>query len=303
MMKNWIDLHLHSNISDDGEFTPEELMKKCCAQGLKMISLTDHNSIRGIKKARSAANQLKLDFISGVELDCQYEGYNLHLLCYGINENSKFFYQVEVDVERQEQVASTKRVELVKQANFVVDEEKVNSLAIRGVITGEMIAEVILNDPRNDQYQALQPYRFGGNRSDNPYVNFYWDFCAQGKVAYVPMRFIQLNEAIKIVKQMGGITILAHPHINIGKNLDLLNKIIACGIDGIEAYSSYHDDETIKFYFCQAQKHQLLISAGSDFHGKIKPAITLGNMEIENQVEMLEKFLRKLKKAKENKNC
>lgn len=298
-MYNWLDLHMHSAVSNDGEFTPEQLMQKCFEKKLRVVSLADHNSVRGIKDARSMANKLEIEFIPGVELDCQWCGYNLHLLCYGIDENNDFFNQIEVDVERQEQCASHTRVELVKKANIFVDEEKVKKLAIRGVITGEMIAEVVLHDAKNNDNHLLKPYRHGENRSDNPYVNFYWDFCSQGKVAYVPINFIKLSEAVKHIKAMGGITILAHPYINIGKDLAVFEKILACGIDGVEAYSSYHDDETTKFYIKQAQDHSLLISAGSDFHGKIKPAIDLGNMQIEDQSELLLNIRAKLKDVKE----
>lgn len=302
-MGNWLDLHLHSNVSNDGEFTPEELMEKCSAAGLRTISLTDHNSVRGVKRARAAANKLKIDFLSGTELDCQYKRYNLHLLCYGICEEDAFFHELERDVERQEQEASQKRVDLVVGKNIYVDREKVQHMAVRGVITGEMIAEAALGDPRNEGSEILSPYREGGERGDNPYVNFYWDFCSQGKVAYVPMKFIQLEEAVQRIKSMGGITVLAHPYANIGRNPDLFGEIAGCGIDGVEAYSSYHDIESVEFYLQKAGEYDLLVTAGSDFHGKIKPAIGLGNIKIEKQEEAFADIMMKLKGAKGQGSC
>ena len=87
---------------------------------------------------------------------------------------------------------------------------------------------------------------------------------------------MDLSQAISLILDTGGIPVFAHPGQNIGMNQELLEEIIHEGIHGIEVYSSYHDHETTKFYLAQAREHDLIITAGSDFHGKNKPSIELG---------------------------
>lgn len=286
-MKNQIDLHMHSEISNDGEFSPAQLMWMCAEQHLKAAAITDHNSVRGIAQARAAAKQAGVYFIPGIELDCCCAGRNLHLLGYGIDETAECFGKVEADVETQERNASAKRMELVRQQGICFEDGQVMKLAVNGVVTGEMIAEAALADSRNDDNALLLSYRQGGSRSDNPYVNFYWDFCAQGKPAYVPMAFMELADAIRMVKDTGGIAVLAHPGANVGRDRELLEKIIGSGIDGIEAYSSYHDEDTMWYYREVAEANRLCVTIGSDFHGKTKPAIFLGKMDVGDPEESL----------------
>lgn len=293
-MGNKLDLHMHSNISNDGEYSPSELMELCYKNGLKTVSLADHNSVRGIREAKESAEKLGLEFITGIELDCQFEGTNLHLLGYGIDPTVSDFEINEKDVLNKEQAASSKRIELVKNLGIDFEVEKVMELAIEGVVTGEMIAEVALEDKRNENNKRLEPYRKGGKRSDNPYVNFYWDFCSQGKPAYVPVNFISLSEAIKLIKKSGAIVVLAHPGANIKQDKNKIEGIIACGIDGIEVYTSYHDESTIEFYSNQAEKFNLIKTIGSDFHGKTKPAIKYGSIKCKEETEIYNKLKKRL---------
>jgi predicted metal-dependent phosphoesterase TrpH len=293
-MANKLDLHMHSNKSNDGEFSPSKLMLLCKQNGLKTVALTDHNSVKGVAAAKESAKELGLEFISGIELDCQYEGCNLHLLGYGIDPTLEEIENNEQDVLKKEQEASVNLVKLVGDLGIHFEIEKVLELSVEGVVTGEMIAEVALEDERNQNNKLLECYRKGGMRSDNPYVNFYWDFCSQGKAAYVPVQFISLYEAVKLIKKAGGIAVLAHPGINIDKDQKKLDGIVACGIDGIEVYCSYHNDKLVAFYNDQAERYHLLKTMGSDFHGRTKPAIKLGNMQCELETEIYNKFINNL---------
>lgn len=289
-MEQWLDLHMHSNVSNDGEFSPEQLMFECNYAQLKVVALADHNSVRGVKKARLGAMQQGMTLISGIELDCQCEGHNLHLLGYGIDEEREIFAEIEANVEQQERGTSKQRIALVRAQGIWFEDAAVMALAINGIVTGEMIAEVALVDHRNAQNPLLAPYRPGGSRSDNPYVNFYWDFCAQGKPAYVPMDFIALSRAVEIVREAGGVAVLAHPGANIGTNRALLDRIRRSGIQGIEVYSSYHDAATIRFYNEYVSRENLLATVGSDFHGKTKPAIHLGEIGAAREADLLRRL-------------
>jgi predicted metal-dependent phosphoesterase TrpH len=298
-MDHWLDLHMHSNISNDGELSPEQLILRCSHENLKTVALTDHNSVYGIKKAEVMAKNCQLMLIPGIELDCQYKGHNLHLLGYGIDADAEIFTKIEASVAEQERKASATYIELIKKLGIEFDVSQALALAVNGVVTAEVIVEVALADSRNHGNLLLAPYRSGGSRSDNPSVNFYWDFCSQGKVAYVAMQFMDLQEAIQTVQGTGGVTVLAHPGANIGLDEKLTEHIINEGIDGIEVYSSYHDAKTIAFYQKKCDKYDLLVTIGSDFHGKTKPAIHLGKMGIKNEADLLYRLLTAINDSRE----
>lgn len=278
---SYIDLHMHSYYSDDGEFEPKQLIDLCLEKNIKYFSIADHNSVRGIKEAKEYCVGKNINIIPAIELDCTFNEINLHVLGYGIDYDKTVFYDIEDNIIKQEQFASKKRMKLVKELGIDFSDEVINSLSRNGVVNGEMIAEAAMKFDKNHENPLLMPYYENGSRSDNPYVNFYWDYCAQGKAAYAEVSFISLQEAINIIEESGGIPILAHPGNNIKENINLLEQIISCGIKGIEVYSSYHSKEQVEFYKKFSLKHKLLLTCGSDFHGKTKPSIVIGGTDCE----------------------
>ena len=278
---SYIDLHMHSYYSDDGEFEPKQLIDLCLEKNIKYFSIADHNSVRGIKEAKEYCVGKNINIIPAIELDCTFNEINLHVLGYGIDYDKTVFYDIEDNIIKQEQFASKKRMKLVKELGIDFSDEVINSLSRNGVVNGEMIAEAAMEFDKNHENPLLMPYYENGSRSDNPYVNFYWDYCAQGKAAYAEVNFISLQEAISIIEESGGIPILAHPGNNIKENINLLEQIISCGIKGIEVYSSYHSKEQVEFYKKFSLKHKLLLTCGSDFHGKTKPSIVIGGTDCE----------------------
>lgn len=271
---NTIYLHMHSIYSDDGVYTPTELMKMCKDAGLQIVAIADHNSTKAIPEARNAAEKLKLTYIPAIELDCTIHGVDLHVLGYGIDENNQALLDNAEYVKKQAQNVGKEQIEKVKALGFYIDEDACYALSHEGVITGEIIAEVALQDERN--HPLMKEYLPGGSRSDNPFVNFYWDYCAQSKPAYVPIHYISLKEAVDMIHAAGGIAVLAHPGNNTKENLSLIDAIFAYDVKGMEVYSSYHSPEQIAFYKDYAEQHYLMITMGSDFHGKTKPSIALG---------------------------
>lgn len=270
-----VDLHIHTKFSDDGEFSPEEIVRQCEAWGMEWIAVTDHNSVRGVAGAVEAADQVRV--LSGVELDCVYGGQDLHLLGYGIDVKRKEFAAVEQDIIQQERRAAEEKIMLFRQASgILVDADKILAEADNGVVTGEQIAEHVLNRRDADRYEILAPYLPGGKKSDMPNVRFYWDFFAKGRPAYVEISYPSLPDAAALIHSAGGAAVLAHPGQNLCKDDGLLDKIIEEKIDGIEAFSSYHSREQVLHYLEAAEQKGLFVTCGSDFHGRHKPNIQLG---------------------------
>lgn len=159
------------------------------------------------------------------------------------------------NVRRQGQSASLHMLEQTRKLGFEVTEEDMRQMAADSywpeTWTGEMFAEYLLAQPEYNDHPLLVPYRAGGARSDNPYVN------------------------LKEKKY-------------------LLGGIIDLGVDGIEAFSSYHTPSQTADALAVAQTHGLFVTCGSDFHGKTKPSIalrqhgcTIPGEEMERQMEAL----------------
>ena len=276
-----IDLHMHSRYSDDGEHTPSELVEKCERAGVRMMSVTDHNCAKANEEAQRAAKEKGIRYIPGIEIDCTCENINFHVLGYGIDYLDSGFEAVEKNVADQSAQASLERLEKTRASGFSRITEG-DMLAVsensywKRCWTGEMFAEVLLAMPEYEAHPLLKPYRPGGARSDNPYVNFYGDYSAQGKPCYVKTVYPTMEEIIDTIHQGGGVAVLAHPGVNLKGREFLLEDIMQLGIDGIEAFSSYHSTEQAALFDRAARAHHVFVTCGSDYHGKTKPAIAVG---------------------------
>ena len=275
-----IDLHMHSKYSDDGEFSPAELVHQCKEAGVIIMSITDHNSARSAMEAKPIAESFQIQYIPGIEINCTFNGIDLHLLGYQINSASPDFEQLEKSYFTQEKTASYERLKLTRQLGFQVSEKELNEISniedSTGVWNGELFAEVLLANPAYRDHKLLLPYRNNGERSNNPYVNFYWDYYAQGKPCYAEVNFPDLKEAISLIKDNGGKAVLAHPGNNLKNQYEIFNEIVPVGIDGVEVFCSYHDKQAAEYFYKKALQYSLIITCGSDYHGKTKPSVKLG---------------------------
>lgn len=275
-----VDLHIHSLYSDDGEFFPAELVRQAKASGIKTMAISDHNCARANLEGAPAAAAAGISYIPAIEIDCVYEGVNLHLLGYGIDYTSQDFKDIETNIADQLAVASRTMLVATRELGFDISEGEMDKLSQNAFWsncwTGEMFAELVLSRPEYLRCELLLPYRPGGARGDNPYVNFYWDFYSQGKPCYAEMNFPSLGHTLEIVHKNGGKAVLAHPGVNLKNCTELLSPIIKSGLDGLEAYNSYHSPEQSAYFCEQAKKLGLFITCGSDYHGKVKPTIALG---------------------------
>ena len=219
-MEKYIDLHMHSKYSDDGEFKPIELVEKCHKRNIKIMAIADHNSVKAIAEAKKAANKLNMTYIPAIEIDCTYNGIDYH---------HEDFESLEKNILNQELKNSKEKIELTNNLGFDVDKEALKKLSSNGVYTGEMFGEVLLNDQRYLDHPLLKPYRKDGNRSDNPYVNFYWDYYAQGKPCYTKMIYPSLKETIELIKKHSGVAVLAHPGNNLKGKFEIFDEMVILG--------------------------------------------------------------------------
>lgn len=287
---NKIDLHIHTTASLDADYSPSQIVEMANKAKLKTIAIADHDTVGGVSEAIKVGQDLGIKVVPAIEISCVYKDVNLHILGYGINIKNKKYAHLLENVRKQERSGSEKSLQLIKDLGIYVNMDKLKPLIKDGIIIGENIGEASIYEPENQDNLLIKPFLNGGPLSDNPFVNFYWEFCSQGAPAYVHIEFPDLKDIIKLIKEDKGLAVFAHPGNNISEDETLLYEIMNAGLDGLEAYSSYHSQDQVDFYISHAEKNNWLITCGSDFHGKNKPSIKLGAINIYDRHE--EKLLK-----------
>ena len=281
---NAFDLHIHSGYSSDGEFPVAAIVDMCSARGLDAFSLTDHNSVRGVGQAAERAAAAGLGFISGIEIDCNYRGTDLHLLGYGIDWRSADFARLEETVAAKVVASFGGMVDNLLRLGFAVEADAVLAAAGDKLPTGELIAEVMLSDAKYHT-PLLRPYMEGGERSDMPYINFYLDYFAQGRPAFVPVEYMAFRDAVELVRDNGGVPVVAHPGLNFRGREETAGRLLDRGAAGLEVFNNYHDTTQIGYFAPLVQRRGALMTCGSDFHGKTKPLIGIGQFRFDDRFE------------------
>lgn len=271
------DYHFHSHYSNDADFSCKELCEMAKNVGCRSIALTDHNCVMGIDEMIMEGKKWGIDVVPGVEIDCVHQGVNFHLLAYHMDYKDPRYQMIHDYYLQKEQEVSNKQYHLLENhLHIMLDENDMEKLKKNGILVPEDIGEYIIKSHQFDQEEWLRPYLAGGDRSDNPFVNFYWDYFSQGKPAYVAMEYLTFTEILKIIEDTNGIAIVAHPGNNFKNHEEVLLDIFRLGAKGMEVYSSYHTEAQTQHYNELADQLKLKKTVGSDFHGKNKPSIQLG---------------------------
>lgn len=292
----YIDLHVHSNISD-GTLTPTEVVNEAVRSGLSAIALTDHDTVLGLQEAREAAkrhaaNGYDIEIIPGVEISSAYKGKDLHILGLYIDDmNETLVKTLEAAVKEREE-RNIKMIRNLNNAGIPITLEALQESEPDAVITRAHFAKFLTeNGFTKTRNEAFDKYL----GTDGPY--------------YVPRQFMTPEEAITLILQADGIPVLAHPllyHLPADELSELVKKLKTFGLAGIEAiYTSNTgcDESDMRRL---ARLNDLLLSGGSDFHGANKPDIDIGkgrgNLKISYEILDKMKEYKKLKMNGTNKN-
>lgn len=289
-MNNKIDLHLHSLYSSDGNILPEELVKLAKEVNLKAIALTDHNTMEGIPEFIDAGKKYGIETVPGIEIDTIETGKKIHILGYYLDYQSQQIKKLAEDIKDKLYQQAKKRVNLLKEMGFIIEFEEALKIA-SDIPVGGVLAETIIINEKNHKHPDLQPYIKGGNKSDQPYFNFFLDFFTEGKKAFIALENYNSLEVIRLIKKIGGVPVLAHPGYNLDVKGDrnIILEMVNEGLLGIEAYSSYHNQKQMEDFAELGRELDLIITAGSDFHGKFKPKIKIGQIQ-HNDYDILVKL-------------
>lgn len=258
-----IDLHVHS-LKSDGTYVPSDLVNYAAEKGLTAFALTDHDTIDGIREAVSYAKEHhpEIEVIPGVELSTEYNERDIHVVGLFIDIDSPSLKEHLDAFIRSRDLRNEKMCALLTEAGFSITYQ-----ALQDRFPGAIITRA-----HYGRYMLEHGYIKSIKEAFERYIG---DHCPY----FVPREKVTPEQAVTLIKEAGGIPILAHPILyGLGKEqLELLvSSLKNVGLMGIEAiYSTYTqaDERQIRRL---AEKYDLLLSGGSDFHGANKPDIDLG---------------------------
>ena len=261
-----IDLHMHTAVSD-GTDSPESLVEKVKGAGLKLFSLTDHDAVKGCPAIEKILKEGDPAFIYGVEFSCKDEEGKYHILGYGYDQNSPHIKEV-VDFGHNSRMDKLK-----KRLDFI---EKEFGFTFSKEDKEELFA---LNNPGKPHVGNLMVKYGYAKTKEIAIENFINKFA--GKSDYV-----RPENAIKGILKAGGIPVLAHPSYGRGDELiigeemeDRLKRLIGFGLKGVEAFYSGFTKQLQNEILAFAEKYNLYVTAGSDYHGDNK-LVQLGDTNL-----------------------
>ncbi len=250
-----IDLHIHSNYSD-GNLSPKELVDIVSEKGIIIMAITDHDRATANKEAEIYAQEKGIEYVSGIEITATPpEGVKeLHIVGLFIDSENEEIRTISSKHKKYAIATAKKIIEKLNNLNYEITFEELFE-ETKGEHFGRPFIAKILMRKYPEKFQERSQV-FNGLLGK------------QGK-AFVMSRGTELNEAIKIIHDAGGIAIIAHPWY-LGRNmLEILNKFVSLGGDGIELDYSPKDsipENTKELLENFVKEHNLVISGGTDFH-------------------------------------
>jgi 3',5'-nucleoside bisphosphate phosphatase len=266
--KRGIDLHIHSTASD-GTYSPKEILALAEKLQLAAIAITDHDTIDGSKEAIVSGIPLDLNFLTGVEISAApprsfFCSGSFHILGYLFRLDDPLLNQTlsELQLARE-----NRNPGIIKRLNDL----GIN-ISIQEVI--EFSGEGQAGRPHIARLMIKKGYVESIDEAFDKYL-------AKGKPAYVDKYRVECGRIVEIILGAGGIPVLAHPALielsNDRKFEDLIVELKSMGLKGIEAYYPEHSKDQVSYYLKLAEKHKLLVTGGTDFHGSLKPDINMGS--------------------------
>ena len=254
------DLHTHSYFSD-GTCSPTELILKAQQLQLSAVALCDHNTVAGLPEFLAAAADTTVEAVPGVEFSTQYGGRELHVL--GLFIPQEAYARVTTLMEELLSAKEQSNRLLIKrllEVGVTLDYDK-----IKGQATGIVNRAVIAGEMKKLGYVPEVGDAFK-------------QYLDESRGLYVPPKRLDVFDAIRFIKTIGAVAVLAHPFLSLDEAelRTFLPRAVEAGLDGMEVYYSKFSPEETALAEQIASEYKLLPSGGSDYHGDIKPDIRLG---------------------------
>ncbi len=263
-----IDLHIHSTASD-GTASPTEILHIARKLDIAAIAITDHDTLAGSKEAMEAGIPESLHFLTGIEISANApRAYpcsgSFHILGYGM---------------RLDHPALNRTLEVLQDARKNRNPGMIERLNRIGMdISLTELAETFGKSQIGRPHIARLMMEKGFVSSIDEAFDLY---LGQGKPAYIGKYRIECDRAIAMILEAGGVPVLAHPALlkPLSKSPfeDLIRILKDMGIRGVEVYYPEHTPHQTRLYAEIAERYDLLMTGGTDFHGSLKPDIQMGS--------------------------
>lgn len=275
-----IDLHTHTTASD-GTYTPEQLIDYALEKKLKAIAITDHDTIDGLLQAqdylqKKAIDPSTLELINGIELSTNIDKYDfdIHIVGLFLDIHHPSFVKGLKHIYDDRERRNEKMIESLQNHNYDITLDELKSQSKDSVITRSHFANHLVEKGYFSKTEEVF-HKLIGN----------------GKKLYIPREDVSSESAIHLIKESGGIPVLAHPTLYpLDSNglYALVDQLKSYGLLGIETYYSLYTAQETKAMIHIAERFSLLKSGGSDFHGENKPGndlgVGFGNLQVPDEL-------------------
>lgn len=243
-----VDLHTHTTASD-GTLAPGELVREAARRGVRVLAITDHDSTEGLAEAlEEAARHPPLTLVPGIEINCDVEGGETHILGYFPDYQAEWF-QAFCREQRVERVARVHRIAArLAELGMPIDPQEVFDLVKEGSAGRPHIAQVMVN------HGYVKSVREAFDK-----------YLRAGGAAHVPRKKLSPPEAVALLRKAHGVPVLAHPGLA-GKDEEI-PQLVSAGLMGIECYYQEHSAAQTAAYLQTCKDLGLVATGGSDFHG------------------------------------
>ncbi len=257
-----IDLHTHTTASD-GTLAPEALVDLAAEKGLSAIAVTDHDTVAGIPPALERGAQRAVTVIPGVELGARWAGSGqMHILGYSLDHRSPRLLERLAWLRARRRERGEEIVKRLQATGVKLSWDRVLKLAGVGSVGRPHVARALIESGQvRDIAEAFDRY------------------LSPGRPGFAEKIQFTSREAIKLICAANGVAVLAHPStLKLPSDqLDsAITNLMGEGLRGIEVYWTKHNPDEREQYRALAERHGLIATGGSDFHGSNKPEIELG---------------------------
>lgn len=261
-MEKLCDLHVHSHYSD-GTCTPAELIALAQQAGLSAVALCDHNTVKGLPDFLAAGQGSGVETVPGIEFSTDYLDVELHIL--GLFIQPQDYEEITAmtdEMFRRKEQSNRDLVAGLARAGYVLDYDAIKAKTPTGKVNRALIAQEMTNLGYTESVQAAFSSLLKAEHG-----------------FYHPPKQIDVFDLIRYLRRIGAVSVLAHPFLNLKTMPQLrafLEKAVPEGLQAMEVlYPKFSEEQTAAAQQL-AEEFGLLPSGGSDFHGTIKPDISIG---------------------------
>jgi predicted metal-dependent phosphoesterase TrpH len=259
--EKWADLHIHT-VKSDGTDTVEGIFIHAQREGLQAIAITDHDTVAAYAEAREMEKKYGVEYVPGVELSAMYDSKEVHIVGLYVDSENKHFQEMLAYFQKRRAERAEKIIKKLKEQGLRIEYEELYEITENMNNAGRLhIAKLLVK--KNLALSIKDAFN---------------KFLSEGRPAYVEKAKLTVKEAVDLIREAGGISVLAHPSI-LDRD-ELIEGWSAIGLDGVEAFHPDHSYEDMIRYLDIAGRYGLLVSGGSDCHGTAKDYTRIGKIKL-----------------------